>query len=179
MFCRTAIRQLLPAARAGTRWYVDQTGATIDARLKSDLKAAMRAKEKSRLTVIKGVLSDILYAEKGATTGASFSRDSDDDVAAVIQRAIKQRRESIQSYSEGGRSDLAVAEEAEVVILSGYLPQQLTGEEIETLVAQTIERLGVSGVKAMGVVMREVGIGSAQAPRSMVADAAKRLLGGP
>ncbi|KAJ2419822.1 hypothetical protein GGF41_004491, partial [Coemansia sp. RSA 2531] len=124
---------------------------SINARLKLDLKEAMKAKEKTKLSVIKGVLSDILYAEKNAMTGASFSRDSDTDVATLIQRAIKQRNESVQSYAAGGREDLAKAEEAEIDILAAYLPRQLTTEEIETHVTQAIERLGVGvggGAKA-------------------------------
>lgn len=143
----------------------------------------MKAKEKTKLSVIKGVLSDILYAEKNAMTGASFSRDSDTDVATLIQRAIKQRNESVQSYTAGGREDLAKAEEAEIGILATYLPRQLTTEEIETHVAQAIERLGVGvgvgvggGTKAVGLLMREVDISPAQAPKSKVAEVVKRLL---
>ncbi|KAJ1900479.1 hypothetical protein LPJ66_001434 [Kickxella alabastrina] len=164
----------LYSAEAGT---AAAAAATINMRLKSDLKAAMKAKEKTRLSVIKGVLSDILYAEKSALTGASFSRDLDSDVAGVIQRAIKQRHDSVQSYTEGGREDLAQAESAEIVILSKYLPEQLSSEQIEARVRQTIERLGVSGIKAMGAVMREVGIDAGQAPKSKVAEAVKKLLG--
>ncbi|KAI7830956.1 Yqey-like protein-domain-containing protein [Kickxella alabastrina] len=136
-------------------------------------EGAMKAKEKARLSVIKGVLSDILYAEKSALAGASFSRDSDSDVAGVIQRAIKQRHDSVQSYTEGGREDLAQAE----ALRFKYLPEQLSSEQIEARVRETIERLGVSGIKAMGTVMREVGIDAGQAPKSKVAEAVKKLLG--
>ncbi|KAJ2248617.1 hypothetical protein GGI13_004587 [Coemansia sp. RSA 455] len=180
MFCRTVPRWSLSAARPGARWLTDLTSTTsINARLKLDLKEAMKAKEKTKLSVIKGVLSDILYAEKNAMTGASFSRDSDTDVATLIQRAIKQRNESVQSYTAGGREDLAKAEEAEIGILAAYLPRQLTTEEIETHVTQAIERLGVGvggGAKAVGLLMREVDISPAQAPKSKVAEVVKRLL---
>ncbi|KAJ2802202.1 hypothetical protein H4S07_004748 [Coemansia furcata] len=178
MFCRSIPRWSLSATRPGARWVSDLAATeSINARLKLDLKEAMKAKEKNKLSVIKGVLSDILYAEKNATTGASFSRDSDTDVATLIQRAIKQRNESIQSYTAGGREDLAKAEEAEIGILAAYLPRQLTTEEIEAHVTQVIERLGVSGgAKAIGLVMREVDIGPAQAPKSKVAEVVKRLL---
>ncbi|KAJ2552228.1 Mitochondrial-processing peptidase subunit alpha [Coemansia sp. RSA 1933] len=130
----------------------------------------MRAKEKTRLTVVKGILSDILYAEKNPSTGASFSRDSDTDVAGVIQRGIKQRSDSIQSYKDGGRQDLVDIEEAELRILESYLPKQLSSEQIECRVKDVVERLGVSGIKAMGVVMREVDISPAFAPKSRVAE---------
>ncbi|KAJ1965347.1 hypothetical protein GGI12_000825 [Dipsacomyces acuminosporus] len=162
------------------RQYADAAGAqaaTLHARLKADLKAAMKAKEKEKLTVIKGILSDILYAEK-SSSGQSFSKESDADVAAVIQRAIKQRHDSIQSYRDGGREDLASAEKAEAELLKAYLPDQLTSEQIEAQVKQVIERLGVSGIKAMGAVMREVDISPAQAPKSKVAEAVKKLLAG-
>ncbi|KAJ1670652.1 hypothetical protein GGF38_001374 [Coemansia sp. RSA 25] len=179
MFCRAAPRWTLPVARQCARQYADLApAAPISARLKTDLKEAMKAKEKTKLSVIKGVLSDILYAEKSAITGASFSRDSDADVAVVIQRAIKQRNDSIQSYSAGGREDLAKAEEAEISILATYLPKQLTTEEIEAHIAQAIKRLNLTsgGSKAVGLVMREVDISPALAPKSKVAEAAKRLL---
>ncbi|KAJ2743539.1 hypothetical protein GGI20_003667 [Coemansia sp. BCRC 34301] len=177
MLCRVAAcRWTLSAARHSVRQYADL--APISARLKIDLKEAMKAREKTRLSVIKGVLSDILYAEKNVTAGVSFSRDSDADVAAVIQRAIKQRNDSIQSYSAGGREDLAKAEEAEIGILTAYLPRQLTTEEIEAQVALAIKRLEIAsgGAKAVGLVMREVDISPALAPRSKVAETVKRLL---
>ncbi|KAJ1774012.1 Mitochondrial-processing peptidase subunit alpha [Coemansia sp. RSA 1813] len=156
------------------RRYADSSAAeatqTIHARLKQDLKTAMRAKEKARLTVVKGILSDILYVEKNPSTGASFSRDSDADVAGVIQRGIKQRNDSIQSYRDGGRQDLVDVEETELQILESYLPKQLSSEQIEARVKEVVERLGVSGIKAMGMVMREVDISPALAPKSRVAE---------
>ncbi|KAJ2394988.1 Mitochondrial-processing peptidase subunit alpha [Coemansia sp. RSA 2603] len=171
----------ITCARVSTRLYTTAAAAagntTINARLKSDLKAAMKAKEKTKLTVIRGILSDILYAEKNQTGSTLFSRDSDADVAALIQRAIKQRRDSIQSYSEGGREDLVQEESAELAVLSEYLPEQLSSEQIEARVKQVIERLGVSGIKAMGAVMKEIDISPAEAPKSRVAEAVKRILG--
>ncbi|KAJ2825496.1 Mitochondrial-processing peptidase subunit alpha, partial [Coemansia erecta] len=146
---------------------------TIDARLKADLKAAMKAKDKVRLPVIKGILSDILYAEKDPASGSSFSRDSDADVATIFQRAIRRRNDSIESFASGGREDLAEAEKVKLAILEGYLPTQLTVEQIEARVSQTIQKLGVSGVKAMGAVMRDTGISPAKAPKAKTA-----LLGG-
>ncbi|KAJ1948839.1 hypothetical protein FBU59_001408 [Linderina macrospora] len=167
----------LPAARQAVRRWYSMPVVTINLRLKADLKLAMRAKEKQRTTVIKGMLSDILYAEKNPQTASTFSRDSDADVATLIQRAIKQRQDSIKQYTDGGRADLAAAEQQEVEILNLYLPEQLSDQDIERRVRETVERLGVSGVKAMGAVMKEVGISPAEAPKSKVAAAAKRILG--
>ncbi|KAJ2694120.1 Mitochondrial-processing peptidase subunit alpha [Coemansia sp. RSA 1285] len=85
------------------RWYADSpaTGAvqTIHARLKQDMKIAMKARDKPRLTTVKSILSDIVYAEKNQSAGASFSKDSDVDVAGIIQRGIKQRNDSIRFKS--------------------------------------------------------------------------------
>ncbi|KAJ2706731.1 hypothetical protein FB645_001335 [Coemansia sp. IMI 203386] len=174
------VRLSTPAltTRTSVRCYSSETAAavSINSRLKSDLKTAMKAKEKARLQVIKGVLSDILYAEKNPSSGASFSRDSDADVAAVIQRAIKQRRDSIEKYTAASREDLAQAEAQEIDVLNGYLPEQLSTDQIEARVKQIIQELGVSGVKAMGAVMKAVDISAAQAPKSKVAEAVKRLL---
>ncbi|KAJ1817881.1 hypothetical protein LPJ56_003961 [Coemansia sp. RSA 2599] len=165
------------SARAPIRCYATEpAAATINSRLKSDLKTAMKAKEKARLQVIKSVLSDILYAEKNAASSTSFSRDSDADVATVIQRAIKQRRDSIEKYTAGGREDLAQAEAQEIEVLSGYLPEQLSADQIEARVKLVIQELGASGIKAMGAVMKAVDISAAQAPKSKVAEAVKRLL---
>lgn len=160
------------------RWYTAGTSGKelIHSRLKSDLKAAMKAKEKHRLQVIKGVLSDIQYAKMDSNTGSSFSIESNTDVATVIQRAIKRRNDSIQSYREGGRDDLASTEQEEANMLATYLPKQLTAEEIEHQALQVIERLDVSGIKSMGAVMREIGISPAQAPKSLVAEIVKKLL---
>ncbi|KAJ2355298.1 Mitochondrial-processing peptidase subunit alpha [Coemansia sp. RSA 2618] len=160
-----------PAAAALRRGMSSAAEAqTIDARLKADLKAAMKAKDKVRLPVIKGILSDILYAEKDPASGSSFSRDSDADVATIFQRAIRRRNDSIESFASGGREDLAEAEKVKLAILEGYLPTQLTVEQIEARVSQTIQKLGVSGVKAMGAVMRDTGISPAEAPKAKVAE---------
>ncbi|KAJ2504762.1 hypothetical protein GGI11_007244 [Coemansia sp. RSA 2049] len=180
MFRQIAQRGTRSVVGMPVRWYADSpaTGAvqTIHARLKQDMKIAMKARDKPRLTTVKSILSDIVYAEKNQSAGASFSKDSDVDVAGIIQRGIKQRNDSIRSYQDGGRQDLVDIEEAELRILESYLPQQLSPKQIETLVRETIERLGASGIKAMGAVMREVDISPALAPKSKVAEAAKNLL---
>ncbi|KAJ1849624.1 hypothetical protein LPJ70_000348 [Coemansia sp. RSA 2708] len=171
-----------PATTAGLRRPLSSAAGaqaqSLDARLKADLKAAMKARDKARLPVIKGILSDVLYAEKNLTAGASFSRDSDADVATVIQRAIRRRRDSIESFADGGRQDLADEETAKLAILEGYLPKQLTAEQIEARASQIIQKLGVSGAKAMGAVMRDIDISPAEAPKAKVAEVVKKLLAG-
>jgi uncharacterized protein YqeY len=78
---------------------------------------------------------------------------SDDDVAAVLAREVKTRRESIEAFRKGEREDLAAKEEAEIAILAAFLPQQLTDAEIEALVAQAVNATGASGPRDMGKVM--------------------------
>ncbi|KAJ2156177.1 hypothetical protein GGF46_005364 [Coemansia sp. RSA 552] len=149
---------------------------TMHARLKADLKTAMKSKDKARLPVIKSILSDILYAEKNVANGALFSKESDADVAGVVQRAIQRRRESIQSFVDGDRPELASEEKARCAVLEGYLPKQLSAEEIEARAKEVIEQLGVSGVKGIGPVLRAIDIDPAQAPKNAVGAIVKRLL---
>jgi uncharacterized protein YqeY len=78
---------------------------------------------------------------------------SDDDVAALIAREVKTRRESIEAFRGGGREDLAAKEEAEIAILAGYLPDQLSEAEIEGLVREAIAATGAAGPRDMGKVM--------------------------
>ncbi|KAJ2723521.1 hypothetical protein GGI07_002559 [Coemansia sp. Benny D115] len=125
---------------------------------------------------VTGFLDKPVGVGQTPSTGATFSRDSDSDVATVIQKLIKQRNESILSFKEGGRDDLAQAEEADLALLKEYLPKQLSDEEILEKVRGVVEKLGVKGIKAMGTVMKEVGIGSDQAPKSKVAEAVKKVL---
>jgi uncharacterized protein YqeY len=78
---------------------------------------------------------------------------SDDDVAAVLAREVKTRRESIEAFRKGEREDLAAKEEAEIAILAAFLPEQLTEAEIEALVAEAVNATGASGPRDMGKVM--------------------------
>ncbi|KAJ2791972.1 hypothetical protein H4R21_006236 [Coemansia helicoidea] len=181
MFAPTAGHYARSAVCARSRRWLgtaaEAAGGALHARLKADLKTAMRSKDKTRLGVIKGVLADIVYVEKSPTGGSAFSRDCDADVATVLQRAVQRRRESIQAFSDGGRQDLASAEAERLDVLVGYLPAQLSAEQIEERARATIERLGVAGAKGIGPVMREIGISPAEAPKSDVASVVKRLLG--
>jgi uncharacterized protein YqeY len=81
---------------------------------------------------------------------------SDEETLSVLASYAKQRRQSIQSYREGGREDLAAQEESELAILQDYLPQQLSDEALETLVDEAIAEIGASSLKDMGLVMRAV-----------------------
>lgn len=119
-------------------------------RLTADLKDAMRAKDRTRLLVIRSLLTAITAREKDG--GGPLS---DDDLLAVIQKQAKQRRDSMEQYVAGGREDLAQVERDELAWIAHYLPQQLTDEEIRALVQEIVTRSGATSRKDMGRVMGE------------------------
>ena len=142
----------------------------IKDRLTQDLKTAMRDGDKIRVSVLRLLGSLIKNREvakrtdlaKGAAAqGAPLAEAeleaqgqlTDAEVLQAIASACKQRRESIEQFQKGGRMDLATAEEAELKILEGYLPQALTPEELRARIAEAIRATGATSVKEMGKVM--------------------------
>jgi uncharacterized protein YqeY len=112
------------------------------------LKDAMRAKDETALGAIRAVKSAVKLAE------IEKKKDfSDEDVHAVIQTAIKQRRDSASQFAAGGRPELARAEEAQIAVLQKFLPAQLGEAEIEALVREAVAATGAAGPKDMGKVM--------------------------
>ena len=122
--------------------------ADLKQRLTDDVKTAMKARDKQRLATLRLAQAEIKQREID-------SRESLDDAAvlAVIDKMIKQRRDSAEAYEKGKRPDLAEAELAEVVVLRGYLPQPLTDDEVEALIASAIEQTGAGSMQQMGSVM--------------------------
>ena len=112
------------------------------------MKAAMKAAEKERL----GVIRLILAAVKQREVDERVELD-DSQITAVLDKMVKQRRESINQYEAGGRADLAAVESVEIAIIQAYLPQALTEAEIETLVRDAIAETGAAGPSGMGKVM--------------------------
>jgi uncharacterized protein len=112
------------------------------------MKAAMRAKDAARLSAIRLLLAGIKQREVDERKELG-----DAEVTAVIEKMIKQRRESIVQYEKAARHDLADAEKFELGVLSGYLPQQMSDAEVEQAVAAAVSESGASGVKDMGKVM--------------------------
>lgn len=121
---------------------------TLRERVQSGITTAMRSGDALRRDTLRMAESAIYNAEK---------RDrrtySDDEVAAVIAREVKTRRESVEAFTKGGRPDLAEKETAEIGILSDYLPQQLSDDEIRSLVDEAVGATGAAGPKDMGKVM--------------------------
>jgi uncharacterized protein YqeY len=117
-------------------------------RLNEDMKQAMKNQDKFRLSVIRMVRSSIKNSE------IELRRPLDDDeVLEVLIREIKQRRDSLQEFEKANRSDLADNLKIEIEILTVYLPQQLTEEELKEIVQQTIQEVGVSSKADMGKLM--------------------------
>jgi uncharacterized protein len=121
---------------------------TLKQRIQEDMKAAMRAGEKQRL----GVIRLILAAIKQREVDERITLD-DNQVVVVLDKMLKQRRESIEQYEKAAREDLAAQERFEVTVLQHYMPQQMSEAEIGAMVQQAIAETGANSAKDMGKVM--------------------------
>ncbi|HTT39546.1 MAG TPA: GatB/YqeY domain-containing protein [Burkholderiales bacterium] len=121
---------------------------SLKERIGDDVKAALRAREAARLSALRLLMAAIKQREIDERMALS-----DDDVLGVIDKMLKQRRESIRQFEAAGRQDLADAEKLEVSVLSAYLPQALTDAEIEEAVAATVAAVGGKSPQDMGRVM--------------------------
>ena len=124
------------------------TTASLKERITEDMKAAMRAGEKERLGTIRMLQAGIKQRE----VDERISLD-DAQVLAVIEKMLKQRKESIAQFEAGHRPDLAAKEQAEIELLVVYLPAQLTDAEVDALIQEAIASTGAASVKDMGKVM--------------------------
>ena len=120
------------------------------------LKESMRAKDERAVSTLRLILAalkdrDIAARSKGNTTGIT-----DDEVLQMLQSMVKQRRDSIAMYEQGGRLELAEREQQEIDIIQRYLPKQMTEDEIAQAVQDLIEEMNASGLKQMGAVMGEL-----------------------
>lgn len=123
----------------------------IKARLSTDMKAAMKAKEKIRLGAIRAAQTAIKQKEVDDRVEMT-----DEIVIEIMAKLIKQRRESVKSYQDAGREDLVAQEEEEIATIQEYLPAQLSAEEIDGIITKAIAETGASNVKDMGKVMKLV-----------------------
>ncbi len=152
--------------------------STLKERLRSDLTAAIRDRDKIRSGTIRMVLTAITEAE---VAGSAAVELSDQQVLDVVIREAKKRREAEAAYADAGRAELAEKERAESDVLAGYLPQPLTQEEIAAIVADSIASTGTAelGLKGMGKVMAQVTPQTrGKADGSAVAAEVKRQLSG-
>jgi len=116
-----------------------------------DMKSAMKAGEKDRLKVVRLILAAIKQVEVD-------KRIELDDAAvlAVLDKMVKQRRDSVDQFEKGNREDLAAIERAEIVILEDYLPEQLSADELAAMVDEVIAATGAEGIRDMGKVMGQI-----------------------
>ncbi len=121
---------------------------SLKASITEDMKTAMRAKDAPRLSAVRLLLSAIKQREVDERKDLS-----DADILGVIEKMLKQRRDSISQYEAAGRQDLADTEKFEVGVLSGYMPQQLSEAEIVAEVEAAIAQTGAKGIPDMGKVM--------------------------
>jgi uncharacterized protein YqeY len=112
------------------------------------MKAAMRAKDAARLSAIRLILAAIKQKEVDERVEVT-----DPDVVSILEKMIKQRRESIAQFEKAARTDLADAEKFELGVLSGYLPQQMSDAEVQGEINSVVAEAGASGIKDMGKVM--------------------------
>ena len=121
---------------------------SLKARINEDMKTAMRAKDATRLGAIRLLLAAIKQREVDERIELA-----DADIVSIIDKMIKQRRESIAAFDAGGRPELAAAERAEIELLQTYMPQPLPDAEIDALIATAVAGAGAGGMAAMGKVM--------------------------
>ena len=142
-------------------------------RLADEMKVAMKAREDLKLSTIRLVRSAVKNKE------IDLKREMDDrEVVETISTLVKQRRESIRLFMEAGRDDLVSKEEKELTILLGFLPEQLSREEVGELVARVIDEAGAQGSKDMGRVMKALSpLVAGRADGKMVSEIVKERLG--
>jgi uncharacterized protein len=117
---------------------------TVADRVKQDVVSAMKGGDKDRVQALRLVLSELQKAAK----------EGDGDETAVLRRERKRRQESARAFREGGRDELAAAEEAEAEIIGTYLPQELSDEQLDSIVAEAIAETGAVEMKQMGTAMK-------------------------
>ena len=119
---------------------------TVTEQLRDDVKTAMKAGEKERVGALRLVLSELQKAAK----------DGGDDELTVLRRERKRRLEAAAQFRDGGRPELASQEESEAELIGGYLPAELSDEELDQMIADAVAQTGASGPKDMGQVMKAV-----------------------
>jgi uncharacterized protein len=154
----------------------DTSASTLKSTLHADLNAAMRQRDQVRTGTLRMVLTAVTNEE---VSGTSARELSDDEVLKVVVKEAKKRREAATAYADAGRPELADKEVAELGVLEGYLPAQLSDDELEALVAQAVQSTGATGIGQMGAVMKATQpLVAGRAEGGRVAAAVKKALAG-
>lgn len=144
-------------------------------KLNTDLKTAMKAKDQAALRSIRAIKAAILLAQ----TDGSGTEVNDDKFIKIVQKLIKQRKDSLEIYEKQGREDLAVVEREEIAVMEKYLPEQMSGEELQKVLQGIIEEMGASSMKDMGPVMgRASQVLAGKADGKTISSVVRQLLAG-
>lgn len=150
-----------------------QIQSQIQVQIQDDVKSAMRARDQKRLTALRLIMAAIKQIE----VDQRIELD-DQDVLAVLDKMVKQRRESLEQYESAGREDLAAQEKFELDLIAVYLPEALSDDEIATLIKQAVTETGASSIRDMGAVMNILrGQVQGRADMKAVSSAVKAQLG--
>ena len=148
---------------------------SLAAQIDADIKKAMIAREAERLSVLRMLKSSVKYA--AIQKGGADAELSDTDVLAVVRKEAKKREDSIASYTQAARTDLADKEKSELAILRSFLPAQLSPEKLEELVREAIKETGATSKAQMGQVMKAAQAKAAgQADGKTLSTVVQRLL---
>lgn len=151
--------------------------AELKERLRADLAASMKARDEVRTRTLRLTLTSITNEE---VAGAAARELTDEEVVGILTKEAKKRKDAAEAFEAAGRGSRAAAERAEGEVLAGYLPAQLSDDELAGLVAAAIEETGASGMSSMGEVMKTVRprvAGRADGAR-IAAEVRRRLTGG-
>lgn len=121
--------------------------------LNADLKEALKSQDKRRTATLRLILAAIKDRDIAARSEDRTEGVTDDEILSILQKMVKQRRESSSTYEEAGRLELAEQERAEIEIISEYLPKQMSDDEIKKAAAAVVEEIDASGLKDMGRTM--------------------------
>jgi len=136
---------------SGSILYNSQTNLMLKQRIQSDMKAAMKAGEKRKLGTIRLILAAVKQIEVDTRTEVD-----DTQLLVILDKMVKQRRDSIDQYEKAGRTELAEQEAFEISILQEYLPEALSEDEINTMIAEAISSSGAESMRDMGKVMGQL-----------------------
>jgi len=125
-------------------------------KIETDYKNALKSKDKNKISTYRLILSGIKDLDINNRSGPEKKETDENDIKKLLKKMVKQRSESIEVYKKGNRNDLLEIEEAEINVLSDYLPKQLGEEETKKLCLEIVEKIGASSIKDMGKIMGEL-----------------------
>lgn len=149
---------------------------SLEQQINDDIKSAMLARDKRKLEALRAVKAAILLAKTDKGTSGDIETDAE---MRILQKLVKQRRESADIYRQQNRTDLVEEEEFQLSVISKYLPEQMSEEEVKKIIKETIAETGATSIKEMGKVMAAATKKlSGKADNRMISTVVKEMLGG-